>query len=124
MCSEEISFYGGARTSASGGLSKEGAIELQVVIQHSFRRESVAGTLISQVTISTAQVAIIAEHANRLGETFGVIALEVHGSVIPDLAERGDIIGHNCATGKRRLERTHAKRLVTRCGSIDRSPAV
>src|SRR5215467_16408237 len=106
------------RSLGNSSLGVKTAVELQVFIRHNSRCESLARSLIGEIGVGAAEITIGVESANRIGETIGVIFLEVDRGFAPDFAEAGDVVSHDRAPRQRGFEWGQAERLIARGGRV------
>src|SRR5581483_9964969 len=60
---------------------------------------------------------------NDIGKTLRVVGIEVEGSVVPDFAQRRNVVGDKHTAGERGLQRRESEGLVTRGGGVHGSAA-
>src|SRR5207245_3736696 len=116
---------GNAENLSCSGLGvQQAAVKFQVIIDHALGRKTLPGTLKGAIGIGSAQVAVVTELANGIGQTGSIIGAEIQGGVTPYFTKARNIIGHDRTAGKCGLEWRHAIWLCERSREINRHVAV
>src|ERR1700676_4374195 len=69
---------------------EQGTVQVEVIVDHSLRSKTVAGTRVGAIGIGMAHRAVGIELAQNFSQTAGIVGAEVKSGIAPDFAKAGN----------------------------------